>query len=109
MIIKYYKTKKGYITFEDNEKGDISLYSDNPTLKRYIKSMTDKKFNEWVDFFKKYVNLDFLQENGKLIETALEGTCQLWELESVEYVVLCDNTVITRAEDNADNDAIFPY
>lgn len=55
------------------------------------------------------MDLNKLREKGKWIDTALEGTCQLWELDGVEYVVLCDNTVITRAEDNADNDAVFPY
>lgn len=109
MIKKHYKTKKGYILYEDNEKGDINLYAENRILKRYIKLMTDEKFNKWLDFFKKYINLDYLREKGKLIDAALEGTCQLWEVDGVEYVVLCDNTVITRAEDNADNDAIFPY
>jgi hypothetical protein len=50
--------------------------------------------------------------NGKfkLLETANEGTCQLWRntRTGIEYVVLCDNSVITREEDN-DTDAIFPH
>lgn len=41
--------------------------------------------------------------NARLIDTAQEGTCQLWEVKEptglAEYVVLSDNTVITREED----------
>ena len=51
--------------------------------------------------------LEQIKERGKLIDTTLEGTSQLWELDNIEYVVLCDNTVITREEDNQ-NDPVFP-
>ena len=50
-----------------------------------------------------------LNENGNLINTALEGTCQLWELNGNEWVVLCDNTVISREADEKSEDPIFNY
>jgi len=40
-----------------------------------------------------------LEQKGELIDTANEGTSQLWRVGTDEYVVLCDNTVITRDED----------
>lgn len=40
-----------------------------------------------------------LEQKGELIDTANEGTSQLWQVGNEEYVVLCDNTVITRDED----------
>ena len=58
----------------------------------------------------KEINKDFLVENGRFIESAEEGTCQLYEYQGVEYVVLIDNSVITREEDNeCPEEAIFPY
>ncbi len=50
---------------------------------------------------------DDLQINGELIETTQEGTVQLWNYEGSEFVVLCDNSVITRDEDLSDN-PFFP-
>jgi hypothetical protein len=56
------------------------------------------------------VDVDVLRENGELLDTAYEGTCQLYRYKDVQYVVLQDNTVITREEDNnGTEEAIFPY
>ncbi len=52
--------------------------------------------------------LETLLNNGTKLESSQEGTCTLYELEGKEYVVLADNTVITRDEDLADDDPIFP-
>lgn len=48
---------------------------------------------------------------AKILETAHEGTCQLWRVntdEPSEYVVLPDNTVLTREEDMDDESPTFP-
>ena len=54
------------------------------------------------------INLDELRQGGKLLGTAMEGTCRLYLYKGIEYVVLQDNSVITRTEDNI-SEAIFPY
>jgi hypothetical protein len=48
-----------------------------------------------------------LDENGVLIDTKYEGTCQLWSMGHDYWVVLSDNTVISLDEDNKEN-PIFP-
>lgn len=51
-----------------------------------------------------------MEKEGKaqIIDTALEGTCELWhEIDGTEWVVLCDNTVITRREDLSDGTPVF--
>jgi hypothetical protein len=45
------------------------------------------------------MNITTLKRKGTLIETAYEGTCQLWELKGKRYVVLPDNSIITHEED----------
>lgn len=56
------------------------------------------------------ITYDFLHDHAKLIDTAYDGTCQLWIYNGEEYVVLSDNSVITRLEDNTtDDNPIFPY
>ncbi len=51
-----------------------------------------------------------IKEHGVIIDTALEGTCLLINYGNAEYVMLSDNTIITRSEDNEDPEgAIFPY
>jgi hypothetical protein len=54
---------------------------------------------------------DLHDDNYELVTTANECTCQLWKCKrtGIEYVVLVDNSVITRHEDNSMPDAIFPY
>ena len=57
------------------------------------------------------MNLETLKSKGTILETLHEGTIQLIKLDGIEYVVLCDNSIITREEDNslgAEN-AYFPY
>ena len=56
----------------------------------------------------KTINLEALRQGGQLLGTAIEGTCRLYVYEGIEYVVLQDNSIITRAEDNI-SEAIFPY
>ena len=53
------------------------------------------------------ITYEILMEKGTLIESALEGTCWLVDLDGVEYVVLSDNTVITRDEDRLSDAPIF--
>ncbi|MCP4651542.1 MAG: hypothetical protein GY853_15880 [PVC group bacterium] len=48
------------------------------------------------------------QEKAWLIETTCHGCVQLWQHDDNEYVVLSDNTVITRQEDNEET-PFFPY
>ena len=59
-----------------------------------------------------------LQEKGLAtwVRSVEDGMMSLWEVNQpdgsiIEYVELCDNTVITRAEDNSDGPdmACFPY
>jgi len=54
-----------------------------------------------------------LKDMGKaeIIDTAYDGTCLLFNAEnySQNYVVLCDNSVITQTEDNTLGEPIFPY
>jgi hypothetical protein len=58
---------------------------------------------------REFITYTFLREHGTFLDSALEGTCRLYRYKNNEYVVLCDNTVITRDEDNSIGDAIFPY
>lgn len=61
---------------------------------------------------KQVINYELLNENGKLIKTAMDGTCQLWRYNNIDWVVLPDNSVITLDEDNSaddDDEIIFPY
>ena len=58
------------------------------------------------------MTIEQLREKGNIVETKLEGCCQLWEYNGIEYVVMSDNTVITRIEDNQfdfESNAIFSY
>lgn len=56
------------------------------------------------------ITYDLLNEKGKAVKTALDGSCILFEYNGVEYVVLSDNSVITREEDNeCPEGAIFPF
>ena len=49
-----------------------------------------------------------LEEKGKITDTTAEGTVQLWLMpDGTEYVVLCDNSIITREEDNT-GEPFFP-
>jgi hypothetical protein len=54
---------------------------------------------------------DFIKRNGVLIDSNAELQCQLYSYRGCEYVILCDNSLITRQEDNSYglDDAIFPY
>jgi hypothetical protein len=52
-------------------------------------------------------SIDDLRRDGELISTAQEGTVQLWHYEGSDFVVLCDNSVITRDEDLCDH-PFFP-
>jgi hypothetical protein len=56
------------------------------------------------------VDVDVLRENGELLETNAEGTCRLYMYKGIQYLVLQDNTVITKDEDNAHGpeEAFFP-
>ena len=55
------------------------------------------------------------QKKAMLVDSCMEGTVHLWEVikgqKIEEYVVLSDNTVITRKEDNQQGQdmAFFPY
>jgi len=55
----------------------------------------------------KTITYEYLQANGKKLESAFNGTCFLYELNGVKYVVLQDNSVITQEEDNQMN-PVFP-
>ena len=56
------------------------------------------------------MDYETLVEKGERIKSILDGTVNLYILDKKEYVVLCDNTVITREEDNdAPEGAFFPY
>ena len=60
-----------------------------------------------------YAKISDAIDNGEatIEATTAEGTCQLISWRDQEYVVLCDNTIITRKEDNAfgSSEAFFPY
>lgn len=53
------------------------------------------------------------QDQAKIVWSANEGTCFLWEVEGNPefYVTLPDNSVITQKQDNESGAefAIFPY
>jgi hypothetical protein len=50
---------------------------------------------------------EILSDYGELIDTAMEGTCQLYIFGGKYWVVLSDNTVISKEEDDVE-DPIFP-
>jgi hypothetical protein len=50
---------------------------------------------------------DILSDYGELIDTEMEGTCQLYRFGGRYWVVLADNTVISKEEDDVE-DPIFP-
>jgi hypothetical protein len=54
------------------------------------------------------VTYELLSDKGEILDTALEGSSYLVKYNDVEFVILADNTVITRAEDHEFGDAIFP-
>ena len=57
-----------------------------------------------------YGELQNLKEQGqaRVVATALEGTCQLVEVDNKDnVVVLCDNSTIWAAEDAESGDPIF--
>lgn len=68
-----------------------------------------KTANYESDFIPTYEQLHEL--GGEIIGTTEYGCVQLWSLNGCEYVVLVDNTVITREEDNSFgvDIAFFPY
>lgn len=55
------------------------------------------------------------QKKAMVVDSCMDGTVHLWEVINgqniEEYVVLSDDTVITRKEDNKDGKdmAFFPY
>lgn len=59
-----------------------------------------------------YEQLQDLRDSGnaRILQTALEGTTELWRdlTDLSEYVVLADNSVITREEDLDSAEPIFP-
>jgi hypothetical protein len=57
------------------------------------------------------MNYEFLQENAEKLAATAEGTVFLYRYNSIEYVVLQDDTVITREKDNelGPEQAFFPY
>jgi hypothetical protein len=76
-------------------KGNIIHRMKNPDFKKRRRKIMKLTYED-------------LQKNGEILETACEGTCQLWEMGGTRYVVLCDNTVITQEWDNSLPDPIFP-
>ena len=51
-----------------------------------------------------------LRDKGTFLGTNGEGTCHLYSYGGKDYIVLCDNSVITQKEDNSYTEgAIFPY
>lgn len=55
------------------------------------------------------ITYELLISEGECLDTALEGTCILYQYKGKEYVVLSDDSVMTREEDNTFDDPIFPY
>jgi hypothetical protein len=51
---------------------------------------------------------ELLSDEAELIDTAMEGTCQLYSFGGRYWVVLSDNTVISKEEDEKDDEPIFP-
>ena len=45
--------------------------------------------------------IEQLRNEGNLIDTVQEGTVSLYEIKGEEYLILQDNTIISRQEDNA--------
>lgn len=65
------------------------------------------------DVFYKFMDItvELLENEGSLIESNKDDTCQLYAFCGKEFVVKADNnrTVITRDEDNNEDSPIFPY
>lgn len=57
------------------------------------------------------ITADVLRLNGNHQNSIHEGAVNLYYYDDTEYVVLPDNSVITREEDNSDGaeNAYFPY
>lgn len=56
----------------------------------------------------KSIDIERLRQFGELMGVTAEGTTQLWKDENGnEYVVLCDNSVITREEDRELSEPFF--
>ena len=63
-------------------------------------------------YFDTYIEaIEYIKDDQNLVESKPEMMAQLYIYNGVEYVVLCDNTIITREEDNqfGTDQAIFPY
>ena len=54
---------------------------------------------------------DFIKDKGTLIDSNSEFQTDLYSYRGIEYVILCENTLITREEDNkfGSDRAFFPY
>lgn len=79
------------------------------TYKQYL----EKKERETnLQFFNTYIEaLEFIKDDENLLDSNNYMMAELYSYNGIEYVVLCDNTLITREEDNkfGEEQAIFPY
>lgn len=77
-----------------------------------VSSVYSKDGTPWIiRFDPTYSDIQELKANGlaEIVGTLADGTVQLVEIGFAEFVVLSDNTVITRTEDNAAPEAFWPY
>lgn len=84
-------------------------YHENETLFCELKNSK----NEIIRIFPERIELtaDFIKDKGVLMDTKPEMQSELYKFREKEYVILSENTVITREEDNQYGTmaAIFPY
>jgi hypothetical protein len=80
--------------------------------KSFAKLVVDASAFYYADQFDRGENdiptYNLLSDEGELIDTALEGTCQLYSFGGRYWVVLSDNTVISKEADEKDDEPIFP-
>ncbi len=90
--------------YETVKKQSMSTYHDT---RSHVIGVVIEELDE-VDEIPTYDELHEL--GGEIIETTDEGCVQLWRLNGKEYVVMPDNSVISREEDNSFGEvAYFPY
>lgn len=88
---------KGLLAYEGHQAGRVHVIAEEILTRDFA-------------FAKKEITYELLQEEGEFLDSTVEGTCRLYLYNGHEYVVLCDNSVITREEDNAfEEEVIFPY
>jgi len=110
---------------DSNNSNDLGLKQSFEYCQQLVSNYNSSYFADYINgtvsiacnedgeniFEKEILCHDFLSKFGEIIDTTEDGTVQLISCYGNEYVVLSDNRVIIREEDNSygSDNAFFPY